>query len=216
MFVGHLSLALAAKRAEPRASLGWYVAAVTALDLLWPVFLLAGREQVRIVPGAMAFTPLVFESYPWSHSLAMAIVWGLLLAGLARSAGVPARAGRLIGWLVVSHWVLDLITHAPDLQLAPGVAARFGLGLWHSLTGTYVVEGGMWLAGIALFLGVRPRLRPAGQVAFWSLTVITTLMWAAGPFGPVPPDVRSLAMFALVGWIMVPWAILADRRAAAA
>jgi hypothetical protein len=216
MFVGHLSLALAAKRAEPRASLGWYVAAVTALDLLWPIFLLAGLEQVRIAPGAMAFTPLVFESYPWSHSLVMAVAWGLLLAGLVRGAGVTPRAMRLLPWLVVSHWILDFITHAPDLPLAPGLAARFGLGLWNSLTGTYVVEGGMWLAGIAVFLGVQPRLSRTGLVAFWSMTAITTVMWAAGPFGPVPPDVRSLAGFALVGWIVVPWAILADRRVTAA
>lgn len=216
MFVGHLSLALIAKRAEPRVSLGWYVAAVTALDLLWPIFLLAGLEQVRVAPGAMAFTPLVFESYPWSHSLVMAVAWGLLLAGLARGAGVTPRAVRLLPWLVVSHWILDFITHAPDLALAPGLAPRFGLGLWNSLTGTYIVEGGLWLAGIAVFLTVQPRLSRTGRIAFWSMTAITTAMWASGPFGPLPPDARSLAWFALVGWITVPWAILADRRVTAA
>src|SRR5262245_309365 len=73
MFVGHLALAFAAKRRAPAASLGWLMAGVTALDLVWPVFVLAGIERVRIVPGATAFTPLAFDSYPWSHSLVMAV-----------------------------------------------------------------------------------------------------------------------------------------------
>ena len=74
MFVGHLAVGLAAKRAAPTLSLGWLMAGVTALDLLWPLFLLAGLERVSIVPGATAFTPLVFDAYPWSHSLLMALV----------------------------------------------------------------------------------------------------------------------------------------------
>ncbi len=71
MFVGHLAVALAAKRAAPTVSLGWLMAGVTALDLLWPIFLLIGIEHVRIVPGATAVNALVFDSYPWSHSLLM-------------------------------------------------------------------------------------------------------------------------------------------------
>jgi hypothetical protein len=64
VFVGHVALAFASKRAQPAVSLGWFVAAVAAADLLWPVLLLAGVEHVRIAPGATAFTPFVFESYP--------------------------------------------------------------------------------------------------------------------------------------------------------
>src|SRR6185503_3871365 len=105
MFVGHLAMALAAKRAAPAANLGWLMAGVTALDLIWPLFVLAGIEHVRIVPGATAFTPLVFDSYPWSHSLVMAIGWGMLFAALGRSRRLVAPAALLVG-LVVSHWVL--------------------------------------------------------------------------------------------------------------
>jgi hypothetical protein len=61
MFVGHLAVALAAKQAAPRVTLGWLMAGVTALDLIWPVFLLLGIERVLIVQGATAFTPLVLE-----------------------------------------------------------------------------------------------------------------------------------------------------------
>ena len=70
MFVGHLAVALGAKRAAPRVPLAVLVAAAFALDLLWPLMLLAGIESVRIDPGNTAFTPLAFDHYPWSHSLA--------------------------------------------------------------------------------------------------------------------------------------------------
>jgi hypothetical protein len=45
------------------------MAAPVLLDLLWPIFLAAGWEQVRIDPGNSAVTPLDFVSYPISHSL---------------------------------------------------------------------------------------------------------------------------------------------------
>ena len=57
MFVGHLSLALAAKRWEPDVNLGWFMAGVTALDLIWPIFVLAGIETVSVAPGVTCQSP---------------------------------------------------------------------------------------------------------------------------------------------------------------
>lgn len=211
MFVGHLAVAMAGKRVSERASLGWYIAAATALDLLWPLFLLAGWEHVRIVPGAMAFTPLVFDSYPWSHSLLMAAGWGLLLAALARWRGVESRGVWLIAALVLSHWMLDFVTHAPDMPLWPGNSPRFGLGLWNSIPGTFVIEGLLWVLCLTLYLRARRPRNWIGAFALWSFVLISTVMWAAGPWSTPPSSERALAWFALVGWIIVPWAVWADR-----
>ncbi|MFI5310745.1 MAG: metal-dependent hydrolase [Gemmatimonadales bacterium] len=212
MFVGHLAVALASKRVNPRASLGWYVAGVTTLDLIWPILLILGVEHASIVPGATAFNALVFDSYPWSHSLLMSIVWGALLAGLARWAGVDARACMLIGACVLSHWVLDWITHTADLPLWPGNSPRFGLGLWNSVPGTFAVEGALWVFGLTLYLQHRRSSGWVGRVAFWSLVLLCTVMWAAGPWSPPPPSTTALGWFALIGWIVVPWAAWADRN----
>jgi hypothetical protein len=211
MFVGHLAVAFASKRVSPSTSLAWFVAAATTLDLLWPCFLLAGIEQVHIVPGATVFNPLVFDSYPWSHSLLMASVWGLALAGLARARGIEARGAALIGALVVSHWVLDFVTHAPDMPLWPGRSPRLGLGLWNSIAGTFVVEGVMWATALVLYLRGRRARSWVGRIALGSLVVLCTLMWASGPWAAPPPSARFLAWFALVGWIMVPWAAWVER-----
>jgi len=213
MFVGHMAVALAAKRVVPRVNLGWLMAGVTGLDLVWPVLVIAGIEQVRIVPGATAFTPLVFDWYPWSHSLVMSIVWGLVLAGVARAFGVERTALPLLVGLVVSHWVLDFAAHAPDMPLWPGRSPRLGLGLWNSIPGTLVVEGAMWVSGIAVYLRGHPLRGTVSRLALWSLVVICTVMWAAGPWTPPPPTPAALGWFSLIGWLIPPWVALADRDA---
>src|SRR6266487_4669534 len=91
MFIGHYALALAAKRAAPRASLGTLFAATSLADLLWPVFLLLGWERAHVVQGPNPFLALWLDSIPISHSLVTLIGWGALfgftyrtLAGIAR------------------------------------------------------------------------------------------------------------------------------------
>jgi len=212
MFVGHLALALAAKRIEPKVSLGWFMAAATALDLLWPIFLLFGLERVHPQAGATEFSPLAFDSYPWSHALLMAMVWGLALGAFGRFMGNTRRAGVLLFALVVSHWVLDFFTHAPDLPLWPGPSPHLGLRLWDSIPGTLLVEGALWLLGILLYLRGRHRVSWIGPVAFWSFVALCTLMWLAGPWSPPPPSERFLAWFSLIGWTVIPWTAFADSR----
>src|SRR5215472_1368653 len=81
MFLGHFALAMSAKKIAPKTSLGTLVLSAQFADCLWPVLLLLGLEQVRIVPGITRVTPLDFISYPISHSLLLQLVWGLLLGG---------------------------------------------------------------------------------------------------------------------------------------
>ena len=129
MFVGHLAVALAAKKAHPGVPLGASVAAAFGLDLLWPILLLLGLETVRVNPGDTAFTSLAFDAYPWSHSLLAVLVWSGAVGVLGRRLFDSWRAGILLGGLVLSHWVLDAVTHRPDLPLWPG-GPLIGLGLW--------------------------------------------------------------------------------------
>jgi hypothetical protein len=210
MFVGHLAVAFAAKPVAPAANIGWLMAGVTMLDLVWPVFVLAGIERVRIMPGATAFTPLIFDSYPWSHSLLMAFVWGVVLAAVARMFRVAAPAWLLVA-LVVSHWVLDAASHAPDMPLWPGPSPLLGLGLWYSIPLTLIVEGLIWVAALTIYLrGWMPRGAGA-RAAFWSFVGVTTIIWASQPWGPPPPSVEALGWVGLVGWLIAPWAALAER-----
>jgi hypothetical protein len=79
MFIGHFALGYAAKRWVPQLSRAVLFAAALFADLVWPVLVALGVEQVRIAPGFTASTPLEFISYPYSHSLVALLVWGALL-----------------------------------------------------------------------------------------------------------------------------------------
>jgi membrane-bound metal-dependent hydrolase YbcI (DUF457 family) len=133
MFIGHFAFGLAAKKAAPELSLGTLFLSVKLLDLLWPTFLLLGMEEVEISPGITAVTPLDFTSYPISHSLIMAMVWGIFAGGTYYLLKKHLRAAIIIFLCVISHWLLDLLMHRPDLPLLPGSAVKVGLGLWNSI-----------------------------------------------------------------------------------
>jgi len=103
MFIGHYALALAAKRAAPRTSLGTLFVAVQLADMLWPVFLILGWEQAHFVPGPNPFLTLWLDSIPISHSLLTLIAWGALFAGLYHWRTGYARGALVVALAVVSH-----------------------------------------------------------------------------------------------------------------
>jgi hypothetical protein len=203
---------LAAKRAAPRTSLGALFAAATLADLLWPLLLLTGWEHVTIVTGPNPFLRLAFDAYPLSHSLLLLILWGAAYAALYRLRTGYARGAVVLALLVVSHWVLDVATHRPDMPLYPG-SAKLGLGLWTSVAGTLVVEGVMFVAGVVIYGATTTPRDAAGRYGFWALVVVLAASYAASLFGPPPPSVGALAIFAVVfGVLFVVWGWWADRH----
>ena len=211
MFLGHFGVALAAKKAAPKASLGILVLAAQLADMLWPVFLLLGWEQVRIEPGNTRVTPLNFVSYPYSHSLVAQLLWGLALGGAYFALRKDARGAAIAAACVPSHWVLDYITHRPDMPIYPG-GPRYGLGLWNSLPITLAAELALFGTGIALYLSATRSKDRAGQYALWSLLIFLFAAYFASVLGPPPPSVHVLAFSALAIWLTVPWAAWADRH----
>lgn len=211
MFAGHLAVALAAKAAEPRAPLPALVAASCGIDLVWPLLLLAGLERVTIEPGATAFTPLAFEWYPWTHSLLMVLGWSGLAWGLARAFGLGRRPAAVVGLAVSSHWVLDWITHGPDLPLWPG-GPEVGLGLWHSVAGTLALEGMVFMAAVALYARRAPAPDGRGRIALASLLAVVAVIWMMGPFSPPPPSSTAVAVVGLALWILPFWAWRIEAR----
>jgi hypothetical protein len=212
MFVGHYALGLAAKRFEPRLSLGILLAAPQVLDLLWPIFVLAGIERVEVAPGDTAFTPLAFTSYPWSHSLAASLVWAIITMWIARGLTPGSwRAPAIAGALVVSHWVLDVVSHRPDMPLWPG-SPLLGLGLWRSVPATLAVETAMYVAGAALYLtATRPTDR-RGRWLPWALLALLFAVYLGNLLGPPPPSSRAIAAAVLALWLIPPIGFWIERH----
>jgi hypothetical protein len=212
MFLGHYALGLAAKRLEPRLPLAVLLAAPQALDLLWPVFVLAGIEHVEVAPGDTAFTPLRFVSYPWSHSLVMSIVWGVAFGAIVRARGASVRAAGIVAALVVSHWVLDLASHRPDMPLWPEGGPLLGLGLWRSVPATLVVELAMYAAGVALYARATRTEDRTGTWAYAGLVAFLLAAYVANVLGPPPPSGTAVAASALALWLIPLWGVWIERH----
>lgn len=211
MFIGHFALGFAAKRAAPRVSLGTAFFAAQWLDLLWPTLLLAGVETVRLAPAG-APVPFVFEHYPVSHSLLAAVLWGALVGGVHFVWRRNAVGAMVLAALVVSHWVLDLLVHVPDLPLLPGDPLRAGFGLWRHQPLAFLLELALFAWGVLVYARcTRPRTA-AGRYGFVALVAFLLLVQVLNVLGPPPPDVRPVAWVGQAQWLLVLWGWWVDAQ----
>jgi hypothetical protein len=213
MFIGHFGLAFAVKRAAPKASLGTLFVAAQLADLLWPTFLLLHAEHVEIAPGITRVTPLDFVSYPYSHSLVALAVWGAIFAGgyaLLRRNGWAAPLTLFA--LVLSHWVLDVVSHRPDMPVTLTGPTRLGLGLWRSLPATLAVELSLLALGVWFYCRVTAPRDRVGTYALGALVGFLLLAYFANVFGPPPPSARAIAWAGEAGWLLTLWPVWIDRH----
>ena len=210
MLAGHFAAAFAAKRFAPRTSLATLFVAAQLLDLLWAPFVFAGLEHFTI---ALAGTvpPLVFDHYPWSHSLLAAFWWAMLAGGVAFGLGKDARGAIVVMALVVSHWFLDLVVHVPDLKLVPGAHEAYGLGLWRHPVAAFALELAMLGAGVAIYARATRASNRAGSWGFGSLVAFIAVLLAGSAFGPPPPSTNAVVVTDTAMWLLVAWAFGCDR-----
>ena len=212
MFIGHFAVGLAAKKLNPKPSLGTYFLAAQFLDLLWPTLLLLNVEKVAINPDPAAPVPLTFTHYPVSHSLLFVLGWAALFGGIYFLLKKSKAAALLIGLCVVSHWFLDLLVHVPDLPLYPGNSPEYGLGLWKMKGVEMALELMLFLAGAAMYWKATRAKNKTGIYATAALLVFLLVVFLLNEFGPPPTDVRAVAWAGQLQWLIVAWAYWADSR----
>jgi hypothetical protein len=202
MLIGHLSVGLIGKRVEPRISLGTWMLAVLLADFVCFPLLIAGVEGFHHAVGEI----------PYSHSLLMNAIWAALFAAAYFALRRNSRGAWLLFAAVLSHWMLDVISHYPDMQLTPGGHTRLGLDLWHSLPATLLVEGGFWALAIFVYLRATHPKNGAGVYGFWIGIILFTLSWYGNIRRGMDPDpvragVGGLIFFSLI----VAWAYWMNR-----
>jgi membrane-bound metal-dependent hydrolase YbcI (DUF457 family) len=211
MFIGHFGLGLGAKKFDRRPSLGTYFMAAQFLDLIWPLFLLFGWEKAEPIPNGPPLENLDFVSYPYSHSLFFALIWSLLFGIIYYMIKKQKRAAIFLGFLVLSHWILDFFTHTPDLPLTPWSNYKVGLGLWNYPILTVIIEGAIFIAGILLFL---KNVQLKNREMYISLLVMLLFLvstYISSFFSPPPKSTNTLAWLALIQWLFVIWGYFIDR-----
>lgn len=187
MFFGHVGVALAAKPAAPKASLGVLMIAGMALDTLCGIFAVAGIERI----GADGSS-----SVPWSHGLFMSVVWSAASFGIAFLLSRNLRTSTVIGLLVFSHWVLDFIAHPmglgkplpPDLPLLFEGSPRVGLGLYNSVAAAVPTELGLFAGGITLYL---LRTKAKDRTGAWAFWLVPLFLFVVALYRFLPPFLES-------------------------
>lgn len=215
MFLGHYAIGFSGKKIDKGPSLGTLFMAVQWLDLLWPVLVLTGVERVSIDPGNTVMTPLNFEYYPWSHSMLMALLWGFLFFIVYYLRTKNTKGALLLWALVFSHWVLDWITHRPDLQFSPFSETRTGLGLWNHKWLEIGIETSIFIAGVFMYLQITRAVSKTGKWSLWSLLVFLLIIHFMNTMGGTPPpNTDVVAWMALSQWLLVLWGYWVDKHRA--
>jgi hypothetical protein len=212
MFIGHFGTALAAKKLDNKPSLGTFFFASQFIDLLWPIFLLLGIESVKIDPGNTPFTPLDFIYYPFSHSFVGVFIWSVVFGVVYFLIKKNIKSSILLGALVLSHWILDLITHRPDLPITFSGETKMGFGLWNSIAFTMIVEGLIFITGAYLYIKTTKATSKKGRIILWSLLIFLSVIYLLNIFGPPPPNEGSIAVAGLSLWLLVAWGYWADKN----
>jgi hypothetical protein len=167
---------------------------------------------VRIAPGITAFTPLDFVSYPYSHSLVALCLWGIVLGSACWLLGIKGRACVVVAGLVVSHWVLDFVSHRPDMPIYPG-GALWGLGLWNSMAATLIVELSLYAAGVWVYAKATRAKDAFGRWSFVALTVFLLIAYFGNVAGGPPPSVAAVFWAGVAGSLLIlVWSWWTDRH----
>jgi|ERR1700682_1264847 len=211
MGVGHLAVGFAAKRIAPGVPLALLLVAATLLDILWSTFILLGLEHARIVPGITAAAPLELYDYPISHSLVGTGLWMLVAGGIFFLVARDRRAAMVVALCVLSHWVLDVVSHRADVPVG-WRGPYLGLGLWNSVPATIAVEESMLVLGIVVYMRVSIARSPAGTWGLGALALLLCVLGAGAYLGRPPPDITTLAAGNLAGSLLVLAAHAVDRR----
>jgi len=215
MFLAHFGVGFGAKAAAPNVSLGSLFLAAQFIDLIWPTLLLFGIERVDIIADGTRSPPLEFVYYPFSHSLLAVMVWAALVAASYFIVRCSRTGALVLGLAVISHWLLDLVVHYPDLPLYPGNSPLLGLGVWSSPVVAMALEFSIFAAGLWLYLRSTMTSDATGKWALWSLVAVLVLIQIANVFGAPPPSTTAIAWAGQAQWLLVAWGYWIDshRRA---
>ncbi|NOT41679.1 MAG: hypothetical protein HOP13_14415 [Alphaproteobacteria bacterium] len=202
MFIGHYGPALAAKAAVKTVPLWVLFVAAQWVDFLWAAFVIAGVEKARIVENFIGVTPLDLYYMPYTHGLPSAVLLSLAMGGVVALAFKGDRVAVVLAVAAVafSHWLLDLIVHAPDLALVFD-QMKVGFGLWAYPYISVPVEIALVLGGVWLYDRAVPSPRRAGTIALWGLGfAMAALQVQNSFFNEHPKDPAAFAMLSLTGY----------------
>lgn len=195
MFIGHWAPAMIAATHKDAPSLPVLFIAAQLVDWAFFLFLIIGVEAMRVTPGISVMNPMDLYHMPYTHSLLGSVLWAAGFGGLIYAFSRNIGAAIISAIVVLSHWLLDLLVHVPDLTIA-GNAPKLGFGLWNHPA----IEMPLELALTVGALWFYARTAKPKTVPLLMLASVLLALQAVNWFGPVEPEVTMgtslLAFFA--------------------
>src|SRR5947207_2935948 len=202
MFVGHYSIAFAARTERNKIPLWVLFVAVQFLDYIWATLVLFGIEKLRVIKGFTAGSMLDSYFHPYSHSLIAAILWSVVAAigykPFCSWLGYSYKksASLVVGAAVFSHWILDLIAHPRDLAIYDNTW-KVGFGFWNYRDPEFALEIALLAGGIILYLArnVMPAIRKAAAIAFGIALVVVQIGDTYVPRTPLTDKATAMGVW---------------------
>ena len=202
MFVGHYSIAFAAKTERNRVPLWVLFVAVQFLDYIWATLVLLGIEKLRVIKGFTAGSMLGSYFHPYSHSLIAAVAWSgvaaLAYGTFCSRHGCQYRksAALIVGLAVFSHWILDLIAHPRDLPIYDNTW-KVGFGLWNYRDPEFALEIAVLAGGIILYLArnVMAAARRKAVIVFGIALVVVQIGDTYVPRTPLTDKATAIGVW---------------------
>jgi hypothetical protein len=202
MFVGHYSVAFAAKSGKNKIPLWILFVAVQFLDYIWATLVLLGVEKLRVIKGFTAGSMLDSYFHPYSHSLITAILWSggaaISYKPLCSRLGFAYNksAALIVGVAVFSHWILDLIAHPCDLPIYDNTW-KVGFGLWNYRDPEFSLEIALLAGGIMLYLArnVLSTARKTAVIVFGAVLVAVQIGDTYVPRTPLSDKATAMGVW---------------------
>ena len=182
MVTGHFGLAAGVKAREQFVPLWALMLATVWLDVIFIPLLATDVETIDDAPGTDGGYGDVIINADYTHSLVGAAVIAAVTGALV-TRWWGRRGGIVIGAVVFSHWLLDLIVHRDDMPLLPGNAGdvRVGFGLWKVEWAAITLEAALLLVGAFLYWrAARGTEQAAGVARGGRANLVTALIVVSG------------------------------------
>lgn len=203
MFAGHLGAGLALKKIDKKTNLGWFFLSALFADILFWILTLAGIEK-GIIPEDYNTKHFLTFVYPYSHSLISTIILSLITFFAARLFTKDNKTSFAISLGILSHFILDLIVHIPDLPLISNDSVKIGFGLWNNILIASIAEFLITISGLYIYLKATKPLTKAGKFGIPVLIIIIAIISLTGQmFSPKPENINQAALSSLTTIAMV-------------
>jgi hypothetical protein len=132
--INHAATALIIKRLFSGVPIVWILLSVQFVELIWVLLNYVGIERTKTKETVTYVGDIELQHMPYSHSVASMTGIAVLSWFIIDKVFDKPETGLAFGIGVASHLVLDLITHARDISIAPFIEKpKLGLGLYANL-----------------------------------------------------------------------------------